>query len=98
MKWHTFQPEQNVQNSPARAFNLSQGSSSHDGVDKIASAADEKLAVGEEKPTRPLLIAVQGSDAETSQEGVQNDTAAAEYENKEAERVLEIKARQVSNP
>ena len=98
MKWHTFQPEQSVQDCTARAFNLPQGSPEHDGMHTIATAADEKLEVEEEKPTRPLLTAVQGRDAPASRQGVENDTAAAEHVDEEAERALEVKARQVGCP
>lgn len=98
MKWHTFQPEQSSQNSPVGAFNLRQGSPRHDNLHKVATAPEDRLAVEEEKPTRPLLTIVQGKDAPASQEDMANDSGAAEHLKEEAEQALEVEARQVSCP
>ena len=95
MKWHTFQPQNSEQDSPAGTNTIQQGSPAQEGVQKVATVGDEKLAVGEEKPTRPLLTTVHSDDAQATQENGGAGTADALDAEGEAEQMLELKARQV---
>ena len=95
MKWHTFQPEQSEGHSPGGTVNNAQGSPDYDGAGKAATAAEEKLMVEEEKPTRPLLTAIQGENLPVSKEEAEKEGADVLHSADDDDQTLELRARQV---